>query len=404
MNTQPLHISLPVLGEFANLKSFFSCIDKQSYQNFRVYVCVNQYESWWNKPEKKHYCLDNTRSLEFLNSLYRDDLSIIDKSTRGRGWPEKKGGVGWARKMLMDAISVENEEGIIVSMDADTHYPENYLQEIVTYFEHNPGKTGLSIPYYHPLENNETDRQILRYEIYMRYYALNMLRIENPYNFTALGSAIAIPLWAYRKIGGMTPVKSGEDFYLLQKLVKTGSLGQWINTVAYPSARLSDRVLFGTGPALIKGVKGNWSSYPLYPAQIFDLIKQTYELFPGLFEKEMETSMTSFLKKQLGTDDLWEPLRKNYRDRQNFIKACVNKVDGLRILQFLRYNNSDSFSENEGVLKDYLVTYFNQLLDDRLKSILDQLDFTHTPVQKLDLIRKFLYDQEMKLRKKMEIS
>ncbi len=405
MNAPALYIALPVLGEFASLAHLFTDLENQSYKIFYVFVCINQYESWWDKPDKKHYCEDNEKSLAYLRSIRKNNLFIIDRSSRGKGWPDKKGGVGWARKILMDRIAAASDEGIIISMDADTHYPENYLQEIVTYFKNNPDKTGLSVPYYHRLDNKGTDRQILRYEIYMRYYALNMLRIENPYNFTALGSAIALPLWAYRKIGGMTPVKSGEDFYLLQKLVKNGRIGQWADTTAFPSARLSDRVLFGTGPALIKGMQGNWSSYPLYPAHFFDLVKQTYDLFPKLYEKEIETPMTPFLKKQLRTEDLWEPLRKNYTDRTNFMKACISKVDGLRILQFLRsmYTSSGS-AENEQILKEYLLNNFNQQLDNKMRSILDHLDFNQSPVQELDLIREFVYDQEMKLRKKMEIS
>jgi len=257
MNNRTLHIALPVLGEFVNLPDFLKCIRSQSFKNYKMYVCVNQYDSWWTNPDKKHYCNDNIQSLEFLKSQNNENLTIIDRSTKGYGWTDKKGGVGWARKILMDTISMENKNDIIVSMDADTFYPEDYLQAISHYFIEHPKHLGISIPYFHKLKGDNTDKHILRYEIYMRYYALNMLRIQNPYKFTALGSALALPIWAYNKIGGMTPVKSGEDFYLLQKLVKNGKISQWLETTAYPSSRFSDRVLFGTGPAIIKGAHGD---------------------------------------------------------------------------------------------------------------------------------------------------
>jgi len=405
MSTHTLHIALPVLGEFVNLPAFFKYIKSQSFKNYKMYVCVNQYDSWWSNPDKKHYCIDNAQSLEFLKSQKNEKLVIIDRSTKGYGWPAKKGGVGWARKILMDKISTENKNDIIVSMDADTFYPDNYLFSISQHFNIYPEHHGISIPYFHKLIGDETDKHILRYEIYMRYYALNMLRIQNPYNFTALGSALALPIWSYNKIGGMTPVKSGEDFYLLQKLVKNGKIGQWLETTAYPSSRFSDRVLFGTGPAVIKGAKGDWNSYPLYLSESFDLIKLTYNLFPELYKKDIETPMTDFLQKQLKVNELWEPLRKNYKDETNFIKACINKVDGLRILQFLRFQNSKlDRINNEQILKDYLLEYFADDIDSSLHNILERLDFNSSTVNDLDYLRKYLYSEEMKLRKKTEDS
>jgi hypothetical protein len=395
-----LHIALPVMGESANLDRFFACIEKQSNKDFKIYICVNQYESWWNDPEKVHYCDDNAKSLDYLKSS-GFKAEVIDKSSKGSGWSEKRGGVGWARKVLMDHISKKDKNGVIVSMDADTFYPEDYLESIDNYFMHHPESVGLSIPYFHLLADDETDRHILRYEIYMRYYALNMLRIQNPYSFTAMGSAIALPVWAYLKIGGMTPVKSGEDFYLLQKLVKNGTVGQWLETTAYPASRYSDRVIFGTGPALIKGAKGDWDSYPVYQPSSFDLVKETYKLFPALYKQDVQTPMTGFLKELFKVDDLWGPLRQNYKDEPNFIKACSNKVDGLRILQFLRHqkNNSEPLSD-EYVLTKYLQEYFAKEMDSGIIKILKDFDYNASSITDLDMLRQFLRIQEANFRRK----
>ncbi len=95
------------------------------------------------------------------------------------------------------------------------------FNRLLNTFKHHPDAVALSVPYYHNLTGDEEkDRAILRYEIYMRYYAINLWRIGSPYNFTAVGSAMALPVWAYRAIGGITPHKSGEDFYFIQKLRK----------------------------------------------------------------------------------------------------------------------------------------------------------------------------------------
>ena len=46
--------------------------------------------------------------------------------------------------------------------------------------------------------------------------------------------------------------------------------------------------------------------------------------------------MSTFLRQQLKDDDLWGPLRKNFKTRELFVHACQERVDGLRILQFLK--------------------------------------------------------------------
>ncbi|MDL2239865.1 hypothetical protein LJC73_06665, partial [Bacteroidales bacterium OttesenSCG-928-L14] len=100
--------------------------------------------------------------------------------------------------------------------------------------------------------------------------------------------------------------------------------------------RFSDRVAFGTGPAMIKGKNGNWDSYPFYNENIFKEIEETFSLFGDLFENDIETPMSEFLRNAFKTNDLWSPLRKNYKSVDKFIHACTVKVDGLKILQYLR--------------------------------------------------------------------
>ncbi|MBC8319615.1 MAG: glycosyltransferase [Bacteroidetes bacterium] len=401
MTMQPeIYIALSVLNESENIKKVLSCISLQSFRRFEVVVCVNQYDNWWNDPKKVNICYDNFKSIELLKRTQNLNIYVIDRCTPGSGWPEKKGGVGWARKTIMDyVVSKANKKDIIVSMDADTYYPADYLQSIVDFFNTNMGVMGLSIPYYHKLNDDIRDRLILRYEIYMRYYLLNMMRINNPYSYTALGSAMAFPVWAYKKAGGLTPVAAGEDFYFLQKLVKLGSIGIWSSSVAYPSSRFSDRVLFGTGPALIKGQNGDWLSYPHYHFRLFDKVAETYNLFGELYSKDVKTPMDEFLKEQTSTDDIWGPLRKNYKDQKNFILACTNKVDGLRILQFLRKQQTNIKIRDEKIIFDYLNTYCKNEIDDKLLSELRGFDYSSSSIILLNDLRDFLFLQEMNVRK-----
>ena len=87
--------------------------------------------------------------------------------------------------------------------------------------------------------------------------------------------------------------------------------------------------------------------------------------------------MTSFLRQQLDTDDLWEPLRRNFRTREHFVHACEERVDGLRILQYLK--NTPAFH-----------------LPDKALGV----DFKQDTIATLDAFRRQLFGQEMELRQK----
>ncbi|MEI6436736.1 MAG: glycosyltransferase family 2 protein, partial [Bacteroidota bacterium] len=219
-----LYLALPVMDEPDFLFRTLNCISVQRYRRFKLIICINQPDSWWSDPVKSLVCRHNMESLEMLKGWEGSEMVVLDHSSKGLGWTGKRHGVGFARKAIMDYISCEAENGdIIVSIDADTCFSPDYLLSIARNFANHQKMVALSAPYYHNTTGDEAaDRAILRYEIYMRHYFLNMAFIGSPYTFSALGSAMAATVWAYRSIGGMTPKLSGEDFYFLQKLRKFG--------------------------------------------------------------------------------------------------------------------------------------------------------------------------------------
>jgi hypothetical protein len=265
-------------------------------------------------------------------------------------------------------------------------------------FNDHSGAVGMAVPYYHRLTGDaEANRAILHYEVYMRNYNINLWRIKSPYAFTALGSAMAVPLWAYKAIGGMTPKKSGEDFYFLQKLRKYGSLICWNKEKVYPEARFSDRVFFGTGPAMIKGRAGDWDSYPVYAYQLFDRIKETCDKFESLFTEDIQTPMDEFLTARFDDENIWKPLRKNSTVPEQFARACHNKVDGLRILQFLKQSQASSESTDEDNLMDFLGRYYPDESRDLVPE--GKLSFNESDLMLLNNIRNFLVDKEEQYQK-----
>lgn len=393
-----LHVAIPAIDELDHLPVTLDNLAAQRVDYpFTVYVCVNQPESWWNNPDKIDVCQNNQQLIKFIRNYPKLPVEIIDKSSLGNGWSDKNHGVGWARRTLFDHIlSVATAEDVIVSLDADTCVKPEYLQSIGENFE-NRTLTAVSLPYYHRLTDDDAaNRAILRYEIYMRSYLINLYGISSPYNFTAVGSAIAVRVEALRKIGNITPMKSGEDFYLLQKLRKMAPISNWNAQAVYPAARFSARVYFGTGPAMIKGNEGHWESYPIYHYSLFSSIKDTYLQLAKLYTEDFETPFLQFLKEQYRDDKLWVPIRQNSKTLERFERAFHEKADGLRILQYLKEVNPTQGKTDSVALRENMMHFFDGTIPDFMPESYELSDLT---IEQLDIIRNMLFEKEMQLRK-----
>ena len=393
-----LHVAIPAIDELDHLPVTLDNLAAQRVDYpFTVYVCVNQPESWWNNPDKIDVCQNNQQLIKFIRNYPKLPVEIIDKSSLGNGWDDKNHGIGWARRTLFDHIlSVATAEDVIVSLDADTCVKPEYLQSIGENFE-NRTLSAVSLPYYHRLtDDGAANRAILRYEIYMRSYLINLYGISSPYNFTAVGSAIAVRVEALRKIGNITPMKSGEDFYLLQKLRKMAPISNWNAQAVYPAARFSARVYFGTGPAMIKGNEGHWESYPIYHYSLFSSIKDTYLQLAKLYTEDFETPFLQFLKEQYRDDKLWVPIRQNSKTLERFERAFHEKADGLRILQYLKEVNPTQGKTDSVALRENMMHFFDGTIPDFMPEGYELSDLT---IEQLDIIRNMLFEKEMQLRK-----
>lgn len=395
-----------MLAEQGNVEALLQNLQRQTFGDFEVYLCINNPASWASseEPSERAMYADNQETLHFLEATrtnYAFRITVLD-----RQWTGKQRGVGWARKALFEAIAKQHDGNeLIVSLDADTAFSADYLEKVLTAMNAHPDHSALGVPYYHPLGGDAaTDRAMLRYELYMRHYHLMMLDIEArlaasrgaqspagipfPYAFTALGSAMVFPLWAYRRVGGITPLQGGEDFYLMQKFAKTGKVLQQCDAVIFPQGRLSSRVPFGTGPAIAGGLEAMELAYPLYPHEGFEAVRDTYALFPDLYEHDIETPMSPFLRQQLRTDDLWGPLRKNFRSRHLFVHACAERADGLRILQFLKQWRQQQPSQRTA---EEELTLFCRRHGIALPA---NLSFRLSPIADLDALRDSLFAME----------
>jgi hypothetical protein len=168
-------------------------------------------------------------------------------------FPDPRGGVGWARKFVLDEAARRlDQDGIMVCLDGDCLVEKNYLKVIYSYFQKNPPCDAASVYYEHLLDQLGTyEREaIVQYELHLRYLVHAMHWAGHPFSFQTVGSSMAVRRKAYMAHGGMNTREAGEDFYFLQKFIEIDSLHEITDTAVYPSARISHRVPFGTGRAM----------------------------------------------------------------------------------------------------------------------------------------------------------
>lgn len=397
-----IYIIIPVMDEADYLSRTLACaMEDNAEADVQVWVCVNQPDDWWQKPQYLSVCQANMSTMAYIRETYGNKVRILDYASPTCGWKGKKQGVGCARRALMQRVLEEAApEDIIVSMDADTCWQKGYLQYIVQLLQ---GKaSALCAPYYHHLSGIEAqDRAMLRYEIYMRTYLINLLRIGSPYAFTALGSVIACSASAAGAVGGFDTQMSGEDFYFLQKLAKSKPLSLYNPYCVYPANRVSDRVPYGTGPAIAKNMQGNCDTYPVFAPESFDNIEQVYQLLPQMYEQDTDSEYFRFLTQIFKNQYFLQPLRKNSKTILQFSKLFHQKADALREFQYLRYYHAGHLRSSEENVQALLEQYYPAA--EEAAWFKNNRSMDTMPLCRLNALRDRLNHIEIVLRKNHDI-
>jgi len=269
-------------------------------------------------------------------------------------FPKKHAGAGLARKTGMDEAvrrfgEAENPDGIILSLDADTLVAPNYFIETENLFHNNSHYVGTTIAFHHrinELSDENQRRGILFYEKYLTYYKNAMAYVGYPHAIYTIGSAFAVKVYAYIKQGGMNNRQAGEDFYFLHKLAQFGPLAELNTTCVFPSARVSDRVPFGTGFAMKKWQSGDHDLLNTYNFCAFRDLKYFFSLISEFYKTDspdfevmgVAKSLCSFLEKEKFHESL-EEIKENISTLSAFQKRFFRFFNAFRILKFLNYSH-----------------------------------------------------------------
>jgi hypothetical protein len=297
-------------------------LNQQTYKNLQV----------WKK--------ENDRPNLILHPIYVPDITA------------KFAGAGMARKIGMDEAicrfnAINRPEGIIVSLDADCLVSANYLKRIETVFKANKSCFAATINFRHRVEEMDELKQkqgIQLYEDYLHYFKNAMKFTGYQNSIYTIGSAFAVRANAYVKQGGMNRRKAGEDFYFLHKLTKLGSITEINDAFVYPSARVSDRVPFGTGASMTKWMNDaenltltyNFSAF-LDLKVLFNAVDSFFRIIPENTEKLLPSfpdSVREYLQTLNFSDKLVE-LNQNSSSLSSFRKRFFQFFDAFIILRFL---------------------------------------------------------------------
>ena len=281
---------------------------------------------------------------------------IIDAFTKPI--PEQQG-VGLARKLGSDlAVFLKNNHQIksdwIHSTDADATLPDNYFSALAANKAENyKSCVAVSYNFFHQCDDAKVNEANQTYETALRYYLRGMEYANSQYAFFTVGSIIAFKASDYVKVRGFPKRSAGEDFYLLNKLAKVGSIGFVGESVVLIEARESNRVPFGTGPAVSKIMELNRNGlrYCYYNPEIFKELKHCLTHFETLWGQRFEFTqwlcqLSHSSQKALLENQFESFVNKQKNNNKNqFNKQLIVWFDAFKTLKYLHSLRDNSYPD-----------------------------------------------------------
>ena len=276
------------------------------------------------------------------------DILIIDRFSPGYSITKKQG-VGLARKIGMDIAASLINQGVIsrrwlFTTDADAELPEDYFcietegtdAAFLHPFKH-VAQPGLSLP-------------MQLYELSMLYYVAGLRWATSPYAYPTIGSTISCSLDCYAAVRGFPKRSTGEDFYLLNKLRKTGEVRLGGGNPINISGRFSDRVPVGTGQAIkaIHDMDSPIMEFTLEHHRCFSQLKLFLDWLEDVSVTQPEHLSTGDpgiddYVRQIGLVPHYERKRLQTPTTKVMRKHLNDWFDGLKTRQFIHHFRDQHF-------------------------------------------------------------
>ena len=294
-----------------------------------------------------HWQQDSLRLINLARANSRANSAILLVDRYQQSIPPEQG-VGLARKIGADLAAKLYLENVIASSwihstDADAHLPNNYL---TAHLDDNlPCQHGVATccNFYHYSDEPTVHQANQRYERGLRYYVAGLQYAQSPYAYFTIGSILSFNVLAYCQARGFPKRNAGEDFYLLNKLAKLGKVIYLADVVIKLDARPSQRVPFGTGPAVqsIMQLTEQGQDYQYYHPNIFIELKACLTAFDSLWHYREQPENWLFLLPEKSQQALTDIGLLTFIGKQKVAKeAQFNKqltvwFDSFKTLKFI---------------------------------------------------------------------
>jgi hypothetical protein len=279
-------------------------------------------------------------------------LLVVDRFTQAI---DNEKGVGLARKIGTDLsaylISINRvKQQWICSSDADAHLPDDYFSTLLT---RDKESVACCFNFTHCSDDESIHQANFLYETALRYYVAGLHYANSPYAFFTIGSILAFKAEVYVQARGFPKRNAGEDFYLLNKLAKLGNVEFIEDVMITLEARTSQRVPFGTGPAVQKilDLQQSKQDYCYYHPELFTLLKSTLSSFSALWH--YRSDLTLWLQQlpinvhqsltEIGFEIFVEK-QKNNSEKQ-FNKQLVVWFDAFKTLKFIHSLRANHYQD-----------------------------------------------------------
>lgn len=282
------------------------------------------------------------------------DLYVYDME-RLHGPTPAACGVGLARKSGCDlALQWMVAGGIggqwLCSTDADATLPPDYFEQLE---RSAPDAVAAVFPFRHvPGGDPDCDAATALYELRLRHYVLGVEYAGSPYAYHTLGSCLAVRATAYAHVRGFPRRAGAEDFYLLNKLAKLGPIARLDGQCIRLQSRHSDRVPFGTGPAVaaITAAEHPLEAALFYHPHCFVALAAVLaslpalarapeqDIAPLLMSNGLDPSAAGQAQRALatlGVDNVLSHCRKQSATGAQFQRQFHQWFDALRTLKFI---------------------------------------------------------------------
>lgn len=257
---------------------------------------------------------------------------------------DTKQSTGLARKIGADiALSLLQKRLCkfhwIFNTDADAHLPAEYFSSAMTA---DKGTAGILFPFKHVGQRGKVLDATRMYEKRLHHYVNGLRSAGSPYAFHTLGSTLVVNPEGYAKVRGFPRRNAGEDFYLINKLAKVGRIVSLEKPRIELNSRCSDRIPFGTGPA-VKALADSDSASKeeiFYHPKVFELLRIFICRYESETAKNGKLDMPvalNYAAIHIGIDRFFEHAESQNLAGEDYRRHFHLWFDGFRTLKFLHY-------------------------------------------------------------------